>query len=99
MEDHPGGVNPVEAAGRCSAPQVGEEPSYVVWREGCGWKTAEEGGVVDGVKGLRKVDGHSHRPPWGTLLVEACHHMLDEREQAGIARTTRLEAVLCVSEG
>ena len=81
MEDHPGGVHPIVTAGRCPAPQVGEEPSDVVGREGCVWKTAEEGCVVDGVKGLREIDGHCHRPEGRALLIKACHHLLDEREQ------------------
>ena len=71
MEGNPGGVHPVEAAGRCSAPQVGTEPSHGVWFEIAFADAAEEGCVVDGVKRFREIDRHCHRSMGGTLLVES----------------------------
>ena len=50
--------------------------------------------MVDGVKGLREIDSHCHRPPGGARLVESCHHFMDEREQGGGSGPTRAETML-----
>ena len=78
VEDDFGRFQPVVAAGRGSAPQVGEEPSDIVCGESSVRQVAKKGSVVDSIKSLGKVDCHCHSSPGGASLVKTCDHLLGE---------------------